>query len=412
MFHPNDERIRHASELTEQQIANLVLEDEEIDDSDLYHSDLRNVRETISNDIRHRTKCLHDVDSAYRQRRKEQRVMVKSYIERHARNNVRFPWPPDPLEDPLRTNNNHDVPVHLDMHGRLLRRTTPHLHENDENEKLIDAATSFWKLHTQNQNTSQSLTTKRDRNNLHFSAPTRLQHPNPPRVPLHQLQTQQFISEQMERDARHAIEQAIHRYSQREDTTDNDDGLYEFVSIPIRPREEAQTTRWFPRLRRQNHPPIIDGDNNNHDNPRIDNRLHQPPDIRLAFRRICFAVLTVVAAFLCTLFHDIPVYFDDAHVDSIWYSGLLGPHYEGHHSAKRQRLVYRSLEEGGFVAEEEMSRLDILWNELFGAEEEEEIGGEEFEGCENLDDDAMSMGLGLGFCVESSKVKSEQVQNE
>jgi hypothetical protein len=219
---------------------------------------------------------------------------------------------------------------------------------------------------------------------------------NPPFLPLqhHNQQAIRNLTEQMERDATAAIARALERYRLQERQSwmcrdasiddgmrHNDDGegedVYELVEIPLVRREHVnnQTRQlhfWpFNRHRRDG-----DANNNEADNvqeanaPQIgveaannelrrrreqqhqrNQRNHRAEhnhvggggwlDLRLAFRRICFAVLTVAAAFACTMLQglhpvdfgdDAVVYMDGAEIiNGLWFSGLLGPHFHGHH---------------------------------------------------------------------------------
>ena len=241
---------------------------------------------------------------------------------------------------------------------------------NVENEELlIDAAQVFWEQYSSQTWHNDSLKRGLYHCHFHHDKEQRIS-PPPNRAPLNQLQTQQFISEQeMERDTRLAIEQAIEQYRQQ----DNDGRNYELISIPILYREEMNENRWgFHRFR----PHPLDGHPNHGDN----NPRH---DVRLAFRRICLAVLTVVAAFLCTMMQD-GLWFDDGMVDAenIWFTGLLGPHYQGLASRSGRGVVSNiDLWNEGFVSKEDISRMELLMKGVFEDEEVEELEKEDFGSC-------------------------------
>jgi hypothetical protein len=169
--------------------------------------------------------------------------------------------------------------------------------------------------------------------------------------------------------------------------------LFELIPVPlVRQENEGNNDqqRWFNRFLRRNRAndaannPAGDIDNGRHP-ARIDPvnaPLQRQPgriDLRLAFRRICFAVLTVVAAFICTMLQGVPVDFGDdvvyvngAEVDRLLFTGLLGPHYTGYHPVERptsasRRYDYRVLNDG---AAKEMTNLEQLLNEIFEGEDE------------------------------------------
>ena len=339
--------------------------------------------------------------------------MAKSYLQRNTRQNARIPFLADPLLDDFQADTDGGVPrVTIDDHGRLIRRRQvdeaarsntqdgENNNHSENDDKLIDAAESFWNQYSQSKY-KQPNTTRR--NVQPSRARLRIdQHPPPPRAPLHQLQTQQFISEQMERDTRSAIEQALERYRQQ-DTNDNESRVYELIPIPIIHREEVnEHNRWFHRFRPRNNvnlPP-------HHDNQfGIPNHPpHQPRhDVRLAFRRICLAVLTVVAAFLCTIFQDAPFFLEDTiDADSIWFTGLLGPHSQGlpiqrpTAGGARRRWDSHNIhhlwkeDDGGFVvSEEEISRIEMLLNHLV-EDEEKELANDDVGSCQDGDDGSVS----------------------
>jgi hypothetical protein len=60
---------------------------------------------------------------------------------------------------------------------------------------------------------------------------------------------------------------------------------------------------------------------------------------RLAFRRICYAVVTVSAAFACIMIQGLPLDFgdDDDDVGDLFLHGLMGPHYAAHHHHRARR---------------------------------------------------------------------------
>jgi hypothetical protein len=397
-------RIKRASELTDDQLVNLVLDGGITDNGNNSERSLdvlqpnnadRQKLERETNIRAAHKKCLDEVNSMYKEHRREQRELAAAYIEQNARHVNRFPWLL--ADDPIQPDTETEAQVRIDAHGRLVRARRDENNSNataqasannnnqdDESREFVDAAALFWRQYRQQQELSQLLPirlTSSQRNGR--QAIQRIETDRQNRAPLNSNQNQQHISQQMERDAREAIDRALDRYRRQDEvsTTANNPSeeraIYELIPIPMVQRENNQVNNdgWFnlPRRRDENN-------NNNNNNPagndddNIVNRNNHP-DLRLTFRRICLAILTVVAAFICTILQDTSLFLDDSgvDVDSVWFTGLLGPHYDGHYANRRrtrrpqrQRLDYGLLREGqGFVTREEMTRIQVLLNEMF-----------------------------------------------
>lgn len=365
-------RIKRASELTEDQLIDLVLDGNDNNLENEFLSSLSSCEVERENILAAQKKLLDEVNSMYSEQRQEQRELAKTYIEQNARHNNRFPWLL--AEDPIQPTAN-EVRVRIDAHGRLVRgrdesnsNTAQAANNNQDDERaqeFVDAADFFWRNHSKQQHLSQipiRLSTLQ-RNNR--QALERIETDRQNREPLNSNQNEQHISEQMERDAKEAIDRALDRYKKQGSVTSSSDKkVFEHIPIPIvHTQNEINEARWFNIPRRDNDPA-----------GNMNNANRNNPDLRLAFRRICLAVLTVVAAFICTILQDTSLFFEDGGVDvnSVWFTGLLGPHYEGHHARRPprpQQLEYRLLREGGFVSREEMSRFEVLLNEMFGEED-------------------------------------------
>lgn len=434
-----------AANLSEEQIVDLVLGEDTLamGESDFtqpsipenMHSTSENIAiTTTNNNIHHQNlSIMKELQTTYQKRRQEVRTMANTYLDRN-RNDRLLLWPPD-IAAPR--NNHPPDDVLIDLHGRLVRRRpeaeNPRHGAGDSNnhhddEKLVDAADAFWKYQSlaeiQRKVHTNTPLTREERHSLQSAATdTTTDHiPNPPRLaplPLRQAQGPQQVTEQMERDARNAIERALERYQRQSNANTRinnaeDDRVFELIPIPMVRRENGgnNETRWFGAFRRRNpndanNPPF---DMNNHHPAGIDHNNRPQPgwiDIRLAFRRICLAVLTVTAAFICTMLQSIPdlgddvVYVNGIEVNSLWFAGLLGPHFTGHHPSRRRsvrpgvvRRMFdypRLIKEGDFKMEGEVSGLEQFLNELFEEEEHEEDGQIDSDG---QDDDPME-------CTES-----------
>lgn len=322
LFAPHG-RLSMFSDNVEQLVDLVIGRDQLSDDNNIIDSSSQVQREELDTHCDSNSSYSHDeqsleIKSLYRQRRRELCRMAKSYIEQNTRNN-RLPWLADPLDD-----QNHDERVHVDYHGRLVFSDSDvPLESHRRNDlDLVDAADTFWKHQS-------GMTLKRDdagyshnQDNLAFPAP------------LHDMHLTREVSEQMERDARGAIERSLQRYRRHDNNIANAQRVFELIPIPITRREDVNQ-RWF-QFRQNNNAPqenMVAGMNDNN-HARLPNNLRRQPaglDVRLAFRRICFAVVTVVAAFICTIFQDIPYLqyvedLDGIHINSSWVMGLLGPH--------------------------------------------------------------------------------------
>ena len=230
------------------------------------------------------------VHNAYQARRWEQRDLALAFLKQRTRRNTRFPW-------------EEAVPLgreigRIDSHGRLIRQSS-----NDDDE-LVDAATPLVRPAIGPQ--------------------------------------QQPSVEQMEQEAKEAIERGISRYSRFDDANE---AVYELIPIAIRSPQRED--------------PIHNNDI--HNNERM-------MDVRLAFRRICFATVTVVAAFLCTVVQDIPYYhYDqdgvDVRIDSY---ASLESHDVPMSASSFHDFQRRLFQEGDlFRSEEETFRIHTLLNDGF-----------------------------------------------
>jgi hypothetical protein len=383
-----------------------------------------NLKEQISN-----------IETCYKERRMEVRNLSNIYIanNRHRHQNDLFP------PEPLVVGDNGDQPqnqstVQIDRHGRLVRsRQDGSNHGNDDDDdddddntddnneivELVDAADTFWKKHKQKSDSKtngrrgvSSVSTSSSTAASQRTIPLQQHQPPPPMPPPpllpNPLNEQQIrernISQQMENESRQAIERAIHRYRGQQQQQEGDEAIFELVHIPLMPqRNDVNVPRWlrFLSLNRQQRQgqqqELMEGDNiphrqqqqNHHPNElqhqqqQQQNQHHNHNgenwiDLRLALRRICFAVITVVAAFLCMMLQGLPTYvdFDDEYygmmdMDAIFLSGLLGPyaHYPGQHHRQQQQQQQQSRNEWTYqdVVLREDGESDIqqsIWNRL------------------------------------------------
>ncbi len=283
--------------------------------------------------------------------------------------------------------------IQMDRHGRLVRTRREshndvvaaaannddgdHGEEEDaaatessnndiEELELVDAAEAFWRQHKKSNKDNDRCRGGSGRRVISVSnAAVRPPLPGilqPQQPPLQQQQQQpplpqnpfnqqhireRSIAQQMENESRQAIERAIHRYrAQHQQRQEGDEAIFEMVHIPlIGPINDATVVpRWLRFLSfngRQQQQQHANDNNNAGENPNqqrnnVPNEQddHHWIDLRLALRRICFAVITVVAAFICMMLQGIPTvdFGDDGmEVDTIFLSGLMGPHYTGHH---------------------------------------------------------------------------------
>ncbi|KAL3781929.1 hypothetical protein HJC23_011434 [Cyclotella cryptica] len=419
--------MKRATEYTDQQLIDLVLGNTGCTETHLSPPLDGDADNSI---LRHHSDTMTEIRAAYQHRREELRDMAKSYLESH-RNNGRFPfWPPDPLDgaamngQPRNRDGNHAASrdVHIDEHGRLVRRNLlqdgvgqqrdrdPNNDRSEqvgENSDLVDASETFWKFHylakTQRDRNFDTTSSREERNSSHsFSSgldtSNHTGHHPPLPPPVHQQHELHQLSLQMERDAQNAIERALERYRRQSNinsSSTEDVRVFELIPIPLVRQENQgnnEQQRWFNRFLQRNQAngaannPAGDIDNGRHlarmgPNNAPLQRQHGWIDLRLAFRRICFAVLTVVAAFICTMLQGVPmdfgddvVYVNGVEVDRTLFTGLLGPHFTGYHhvgrpTAASQQYDYRVLKEGEV---EEMSNLDHFLKEIFEDEEEQQ----------------------------------------
>ena len=335
-------------------------------------------------------KQISIIETCYKERRMEVRNLSNIYIanSRHRHQNDFFP--PEPLVVGDGDQPQGQSTVQIDRHGRLVRsRRDGSNHDdngdNDEIVELVDAADTFWKKHKQKSDsktngrgvsvsTSSSTASQRNIPLQQQQQPPEV--PPPPLLP-NPLNEQQIrernISQQMENEARQAITRAIHRYrGQQQQQQEGDEAIFELVHIPLMPqRNDVNVPRWLRflslnRQQRQGQQQELEGDNiphrqqqqNHHPNElqhqqqQQQNQQHNHNgenwiDLQLALRRICFAVITVVAAFICMMLQGLPTYVDfgdDEYygmmdMDTIFLSGLLGPyaHYPGQHHRHHQQ---------------------------------------------------------------------------
>ena len=259
-----------------------------------------------------------------------------------------------------------------------------------------------------------------------------LQHNPPfPVAPMQPLRMNEVrnhnISQEMERDSIQAIERALGRYIMEEErssirrhtphsnrndrislfdtaeVSDNQEqaASFEIIHIPLvrqlNQENESRLSRYLPFSNRRQRQARAGNERRNGaavngaalrgdfaihpQHAQNDNNVGGWPDARLAFRRICFAVMAVVAAFICIMlqeltfdFRDDTVYIDGMEVDSVWLSGLMGPHFSGHHFNSRvsshgmnaavgDRDVSFNIES----ANDEEAQFAAFWAEHFGS---------------------------------------------
>ena len=372
-------------------------------------------------------KQISIIETCYKERRMEVRNLSNIYIanSRHRHQNDFFP--PEPIVVGDMDQQQGQSTVQIDRHGRLVRsRQDGSNHDDnddddngDNNEivELVDAADTFWKKHKQKQTLNGrgvSVSTSSSTASLDVSQRNiPLQQQQPPQVPPppllpNPLNEQQIrernISQQMENESRQAITRAIHRYRRQQQEQEGDEAIFELVHIPLMPqRNDVNVPRWLRflslnRQQRQGQQQDLEGDNiphqqqqqNHHPNElqhqqqqqRNQHHNHNGEnwiDLRLALRRICFAVITVVAAFICMMLQGLPTYVDfgdDEYygmmdMDTIFLSGLLGPyaHYPGQHHRQQQQQQQQSRNEWTYhdIVLGEDGESDIqqsIWNRL------------------------------------------------
>ena len=196
------------------------------------------------------------------------------------------------------------------------------------------------------------------------------------------------ISRQMERDATDAIQRALERYRrQDEEAQQSNNGLvqddepteaseskgYELIHVPLidpmddgrnnhSNREDQQQHQQQQQQQNNENVQIIDGhrihrpqQQNRHPNHANRNQGNNWFDLRLAFRRICYAVITVTAAFIIMMIQGIPLDFGDdirldyTSVDSLFLSGLMGPHGHYGRAADSSFGAYQAADRDGVL---------------------------------------------------------------
>lgn len=347
----------------------------------------------------------------YLERREEKRNLANTYIA-DRRSILPEPW--------VEREDGEQSSIQIDRHGRLVRTRRESNNDvaaaaaNDDGEgddadatessndgieelELVDATEVFWKQHKKSNNDDSSRGGGRRRRGVASTVPNTARPPpipgvqqpqQPPPLPHNPLNQQHIrersIAQQMENDSRQAIERAIHRYrGQQQERQERDEAIFEMIHIPlVRPiNEENVLPRWLRFLsftgghQQQQHGNNNAGENlnqqqqNNDPNEQEDQHNGERDwiDLRLALRRICFAVITVVAAFICMILQGLPGvdFGDDGEVDTIFLSGLMGPHYPGHHPQQHHHQPRH-----GEVIFQEMSEEEVgdiqqsIWNRL------------------------------------------------
>ena len=328
----------------------------------------------------------------YQECRERRRDLATTYIA-DRRSFLPEPW--------MERDDGEQSSVQMDRHGRLVQIRRDNLNndaetdndaaENSTELELVDATAVFWRQHMKaNEKNGQTgrgrLTSSISNVSIHPPLPLILR-PQPPPLPQNPIQQQQHVRErnialQMENESRQAIERAIHRYRREQQQEQHQEGaVFEMIDIPlIRPINEVNAPRRFRFLpfRRQQRveqqQQRVDNNNvaGNLNHEQIQQQIQQQDDerdwvdIRLALRRICVAVITVVAAFICMMLQGLPVvdFGDDGmELHPIILSGLMGPHYPGYHSQQdhyRQVLNMQIAQEEGATEDMQQS----IWNRL------------------------------------------------
>ncbi len=345
----------------------------------------------------------------YQDCRQEKRNLANTYIA-DRRSILPEPW--------VERDEGEQSSVQIDRHGRLLR-TRRESNNNDaaanddhasessdgalEEFELVDAAGEYWRQCKKlwNEDASRGNTRRGSSVVSNATAPAppvmqRPQQPPPllqplPQNPLNQQHIRERrIAQQMENESRQAIERAIHRY--RGQQQERDEAVFEMVNIPlVRPMNETNVPRWLrflsfnrpQRHQQQQHPNNNDaGENpNQQQNDPNEQQNHQNgergDDLRLALRRICFAVITVAAAFICMMLEGLPLvdFGDDLVMDlnPTFLSGLMGPHYHGHHDQQHHDQHMNGWVFPEIAEEEEEGDVQrSIWNRL-GVEDRHHI---------------------------------------
>lgn len=360
------------------------------------------------------------IQKTYHDRRREQRHLANIYLASRRR------IVPEPAWVVENGEQDQQGTVQIDRHGRLVRTrrresvnndnvnnddddergvegSATNRNGNDGNEELelVDAAETFWRQHKKKgQGTTSGGRRAASVSNTSLAP---LQQQQPPAIPQHPLNEQHIrertITQHLEDESRRAMERAIHRYRVgQQQQLQRDEAVFEMIHIPlVRPINNVNVPRWLRFLslpqqqQQQQNANRNAGDNHNRDqqqNHPIDEQNHHQQnndgrdwiDLRLALRRICFAVITVVAAFLCMMLQGLPTvdFGDDGveYVDAIFLSEIMGGHYRGrhsqrhhHHGRQHQRRRRKQHPELNVRVSHEMSEeggryQGISWNQL------------------------------------------------
>ena len=206
------------------------------------------------------------------------------------------------------------------------------------------------------------------------------------------------IARRMEGDAADAIRRALDRYAREEEgagggrgtaavaSRDGEEAHYELVRIPpddddrdldLDDHDGAPAAAAADRRRRRRSPFLRVFDRDRRRRRRADGvggggDAEGGDDwpaaaTRVAFRRICYAVVTVAAAFACIMIQGLPLDFgdDDDDVGDLFLHGLMGPHYAGHHHHRARRRAAGDDDDDDDYGEEGMiPRVDprLGWN--------------------------------------------------
>mmetsp|Transcript_8622 Transcript_8622/g.19377 ORF Transcript_8622/g.19377 Transcript_8622/m.19377 type:complete len:547 (-) Transcript_8622:30-1670(-) len=313
---------------------------------------------------------MEKIAQQYQSRREELLSMEKSLHASRQRHNNHIPQLDDPLPEvfihhPVEMD---DAPVQndvrIDRYGRLVRIRNESLnrreegrrngenngHTNDGNDQaeeseLVDASETFWRHHAESQHRNESGVTVDSMSDMAVAPPP------PPMV--NQPMRLRDVSQRMDRDACRAIQSALDRYRLQEEELsrqqnpmrENADRLdFELIHIPLTVNEGGphwlslfQFDRDQNQDRNENERDDAGGQNGNRQeqgNRQGDMNGGNWLDLRLALRRVCYAVITVAAAFICIMIQGLPFDLRDGirlEAGGLWMSGLMGPHFEGHH---------------------------------------------------------------------------------
>lgn len=306
-------------------------------------------RDKNSPDTNHNRKVMKQIAEDYHSRREERRSMAKEYASR--RHMHRGPE--------IDTTAQNDA-VRIDQHGRLVhatgslnggegRQNEDNTDQNnnsndDQADELEDASETFWRQYSLSEAPQHryDFAGNNLRNNI---LPAAIQ-PAPPIV--NERMRRRDISQQMERDARGAIERALERYRQQEAIENAGQLRYDLINIPLvtdtrRENNDPPRSSLFRRNNRDQRQARDGNEGEDQIGQDGNAREQQNRQVRLAFRRICYAVITVTAAFVCIMIQGaMPVDFRDdtrLEVDDFWLSGLMGEHSQMHPIISRAARV-------------------------------------------------------------------------